>query len=328
MHCEIVIPGLFAAAKGLRLPAAETLVARGREASSQAQSLERWLLEAFGIEEELCPAGALTLLAHGEDPADAAWARADPVHLQLMRERAVLVPGDAFGLSREEADALCASLNEHFHGRLALRALEPHRWVAQLSAEMALPCDSALQMAGQEIPPRRAGDVLANELQMALHGHPVNEAREARGELAINSLWLWGAGRAPAPAEGTGKAIWHSVASAEPLALGLARIASARGKALPATADAWLDRAPEEGRHLVVLDALRAPLALGDAGACAERAQALDRAWLAPLISALRSGRLGMVTLHVPDPGVSVETIRGDLRRFWRRSRALGRLTT
>jgi len=30
-----------------------------------------------------------------------------------------------------------------------------------------------------------------NELQMQLHDHPLNQAREARGELPVNSLWLW-----------------------------------------------------------------------------------------------------------------------------------------
>jgi len=41
---------------------------------------------------------------------------------------------------------------------------------------------------------------------------------------------------------------------------------------------------------------------------------------------ALRAGRIGMVTVHVPDSpdGASFETIRGDLRRFWRRPKALG----
>jgi hypothetical protein len=30
-----------------------------------------------------------------------------------------------------------------------------------------------------------------------------------------------------------------------------------------------------------------------------------------------------MLSLHVPDAGFSVETARGDLRRFWRRPKAL-----
>ena len=32
------------------------------------------------------------------------------------------------------------------------------------------------------------------ELQMVMHDHPVNRARERAGRLAANSLWLWGGG--------------------------------------------------------------------------------------------------------------------------------------
>jgi len=32
-----------------------------------------------------------------------------------------------------------------------------------------------------------------------------------------------------------------------------------------------------------------------------------------------------MLSLHVPDAAASFETVRGDLRRFWRRRRALER---
>jgi len=42
---------------------------------------------------------------------------------------------------------------------------------------------------------------------------------------------------------------------------------------------------------------------------------------------ALRAGRIGMVTVHVPDAedARAFETIGGDLRRIWRRPRALDR---
>ena len=42
-----------------------------------------------------------------------------------------------------------------------------------------------------------------------------------------------------------------------------------------------------------------------------------------PLLAALRSGHIDVITVHVPDASVSFETIRGDLRRFWRRPRPL-----
>ena len=110
----------------------------------------------------------------------------------------------------------------------------------------------------------------------------------------------------------------------DPIALGLARLAGARHRRLPARADAWLEAAPEDGRHLVLLDALRAPLALGHTAAYGESIAALESEWFAPLLAALRAGRVGMVTVHVPDcAGASFEIIRGDLRRFWRRPRAL-----
>ena len=74
------------------------------------------------------------------------------------------------------------------------------------------------------------------------------------------------------------------------------------------SAEDWLAGLPEDGRHLAVLE-----------GTAAE----LEEAWFVPLLVALRGGRLGMVTLHVPAAGLAVETTRSDLRRFWRRPRAV-----
>ena len=38
---------------------------------------------------------------------------------------------------------------------------------------------------------------LLSEIEMSLHNHNVNLEREKEGELPINSLWLWGSGKAP-----------------------------------------------------------------------------------------------------------------------------------
>ena len=327
MHCELVIPSLFAAPRALRLPALELLLARGRSSSEPSQSLERWLADAFGLGDAL-PAGALTLLAGGGEPGESSWARADPVHLRLMRERLVLVPAAAFAISQLEAEALCASLNHHFKGVLELHPLEPQRWCARLDEAFVIEAAAPLEEAGRDVGlgTARAGaagrlHAVLNEVQMLLHAHPVNEAREERGEPAINSLWLWGAGRLPAVAP----AHWQGVLADDPVALGLARSAGARRRLLPESAAAWLERAPDDGRHLVVLDALRVPLALAQEPEYRERLAALEREWFAPLLAALRAGRIGMLSVHVPDaePGASFETVRGDLRRFWRRPRAI-----
>ena len=85
------------------------------------------------------------------------------------------------------------------------------------------------------------------------------------------------------------------------------------------------DLLPEDGRHLALLDRLRVPLALAESGEYQEELARLERDWFAPLLARLRQGRVGMVTIHVPDGAecVAYETIRGDLRRFWRRPKAL-----
>jgi len=324
MHCELAVPGLLSADAPARCPALELLLARGRETESDPASLERWLAASFGLDDDASlPMGALTLLAAGRDPGAERWVRADPVHLRLLRDRMVLVPAAAFDLSSEEAIALCATLNRHFEGRLEIDPIEPRRWGARLSSDVPLAAESPLDMAGRALAPGRPGDALLNEAQMALHEHPVNEAREARGEPAVNSLWLWGAGAAPRDLE----AHWQSVSADEPASLGLARIAGLRGRPLAADAQTWLGRLPEDGRHLAVLDVLRAPLALGDTEAFAGRLQALETKWFAPLLDALRDGRIGMLTVRVPDAGASFETIRGDLRRFWKRAKPLKRRT-
>src|SRR5437879_10475343 len=45
---------------------------------------------------------------------------------------------------------------------------------------------------------------------------------------------------------------------------------------------------------------------------CSSDLEVLERGWFAPLLAALRAGRIGMVTIHVPDApdGASFETIR------------------
>jgi hypothetical protein len=329
MHCELVVPGLFAAAGAARLPALELLLARGRCTSQEPRSLEEWLQQTFGVPDEPLAAGALTLLGAGGEPSGYRWARADPVHLQLLRDRLVLVPAAALGIARAEGEALRDALNAHFGERLELRIADTERWVAKLAQAEPLGAQAPLALAGRDVAsalPAASGSAahrLLNEAQMVLHSHPVNEAREARGAPAVNSVWLWGGAALPR----LGPPRWHSVTAADPLVLGFGRAAGIRHRALAARGDAWLERAPDDGRHLVVLDALRVPLALGEDDACRLALSALERDWFAPLLGALRAGRIGMLTIQVPDApeAVAVETIRGDLRRFWRRPKALAR---
>jgi hypothetical protein len=344
MHCELLIPALLDADQAgatPRLAALERLLARGRRSEvesdgNQAPGTEHWLARAFGCDEPL-PAGALSVLADGEkagvEPGDALWLRADPIHLAIEREHATIVPSAAFSLTREEAEALCETLNAHFAAELTIYALHPERWCARLAVRIAPPvARSPLALARlplkEHLPAGDAGKRwhgLLNEAQMLLHDHPVNAAREARGLPAVNSLWFWGAGRLSERAAARSDSRFDSVCADDPLARGRARRAGIARRALPRDAAAWLAGSSAEGVQLVVLDGLCAPQALGDTQGYGARLQEIDARWCAPLLAALGAGRIGMLTIHAPEAGLSFETTRGDLRRFWRRARPLER---
>jgi len=326
MHCELVVPALFASRDLPRLPAVELLIARGRATHRDAGPLEDWLAEAFSIEPRPLAAGALSIHAAAEERDAAAWwARADPVHLRLEGDRPTLIPAAGFDIRQQEAQGMVASLNQHFGAEASFIALGPGQWCVQLASEAPFCGPAPVELAGQAVDAHLRGRreaAFLTEIQMVLHEHPANREREGRGEPPVNSLWLWGSGRLPASVE----APWHSVTTNDLAAAGIAKLAGVRSSGVPADANEWLERAPEEGRHLIVLEQLRAAFSLDGSQAQAARLGELEARWFAPLLGALRAGRLGMLTLHAPEAGVSWETIRGDLRRFWRRARPLGAL--
>ena len=308
MHCELIVPALMppgeeaaAALADLRLPSLELLLARSRRTSDETIPLECWLAQSFGgDEDDEIPAGALTLAASGGAAGDATWMRADPAHLRLNRDELVLVPATAFGVRPDETQSLAETLNRHFSGELTFYPLSGERWCVRIDGipAAALRTKTPAEVAGRDINrhlPSGEGAMrwhgLLNEIQMLLHEHPVNEAREARGDPVVNSVWLWGAGVLPAEAE----APWQSATADDPIALGYAKVAGLRHRLLPSNAGEWLERLPEDGRQLVVLDTLRLPFALGDFEGWRLRITELEERWFVPLQAALK----GLSLIHI-----------------------------
>src|SRR5690606_16353949 len=84
----------------------------------------------------------------------------------------------------------------------------PLRWYVAHESLSELPTASIDRVIGRNVdrwlpgePQARLLRRLQNEVQMLLYTHPLNEAREARGALPVNSFWLSGCGRHQAGAE-------------------------------------------------------------------------------------------------------------------------------
>src|SRR5882762_4395362 len=320
MHCDLYIPDFFSA-EGLppadSLAAAETLIARGRRRRMAPVSPEAWLFERFGVASQRdWPVAPYTLLADGGAPERYYWMRADPVHLQVGRDNLGLADSTAFDVSRDESEALVDTLNRHFGQRMLFYPMRPARWYVRFEKAPDIQTTPAAAARGVAIDEKLPSGLdalrfhaLMNEAQMLLHEHPVNTEREARGEPALNSIWFWGGGVIDAAKARP----FSTVVGDDPLARGLALAAGIPARALPRDARSMLAGLADEGVVLVVLDSPR-EAQLG------ERRTALERDWFVPLLAALRSGRIGMLTLHLGsvDSLLEVETVRSDLRYFWR----------
>ncbi|MCI0401319.1 MAG: hypothetical protein L0Z68_08485 [Gammaproteobacteria bacterium] len=338
----LFIPGLFgplsASEEGafnleLRLPALQLLFARARLVPVLGKPVEYALCGLFGVtwpEPSAPPIAALTRLS---DPGTGAggveiWMRADPVHLSPDRNGVLLLDSSAFSLGETEAIELGAELQALFAdigGRLEVAS--PSQWYLALSVIPRVYTRTLTEAVGRDIhgfmptgPDQRRWHQLINEVQMVLHGSAVNAAREARGELAVNSLWFWGSGRLPEPPERR----WSHLYSDDPLARGLAIFTRTPIDGLPTGADAVLAGAPAGSDVLVaVTEGLRYSH-YPDNDLWRDFIVRVEQDWLQPLLAALKSQELACLTVRTGDP-VDFEIDRRALWRWWRRPKPIGR---
>ena len=205
----------------LQLPHLERLLSRleaaalsGSDETSLNLPHEQLLADAHGWRagDGSLPFAALWAQADGLRGATegAAWGLLTPAHWQVGREQIVLCDPSELGLDEPESRALLQAVRELFESLgWALHWGAPLRWYATHDSLEKLPTASLDRVIGRPIdawlPERLAGQPLRrlqSEVQMLLHTHPINDAREARGALPVNSFWLSGTGRSQAPVAG------------------------------------------------------------------------------------------------------------------------------
>lgn len=309
MPLTLLLAGaLWPAADGtpppLASPVLTRLLARGRTQRRALEGAAQWLCESYGVARQReWPVAPYAYAGDGGDPGTAYWLCADPVHVEVGRTGALVTPAGALGITAAEAEGLCGALNAHFTPALDFTARHPGRWYASAAQSFA-----AADAAG-----RRA---VETELQMLLHAHPVNAAREEAGLPTINSVVFSGGGVRKTPAAQPFDTVYADL----PLARGLAGAAISHA---PPTAPGDLAFEPR-ARVLVAIDPLEG------ARSWDEALGAVDTRWMAGLQQMLADGRCTEARLVLTGRTSALECtiVPSDRWRFWRRGGALAEMLT
>jgi len=279
---------------------------------------EQWLARTLGLDAGGRPAFAgAAMRAYGLDPREGTWFIVNPVHIEIARTH--LMMGDPQGLGLPDADsrALFESARPYveeaghalLYGDAQTWFLRADDWHALDTAtpEAALGMDLTDWMpAGERAAAFRR---LQNEIQILWHTHPVNAAREARRQPAVNAFWPWG-GTAAASAP------------------------ASRARLAAVDAPAWLTRLADaspadlaqfastiDGDTILVCGSV-APYALAaDWGGWVAAMGQLEAVLFAPILDSLKAGRLREVRLVLSHRDALAEFTTNAMaqRKFWRR---------
>lgn len=143
--------------------------------------------------------GLASLHAGVRNPSETVWL-AELSAITVGREGAAIAHPASFEVTPDEADALFDAVSGLWADRaisaLPLNARQWRIWLAPSANTRSLTPAAMAEMRLTDWWPQedslREWRRLLNEIQMVWHDHPVNIARAERGELPINSLWLFG----------------------------------------------------------------------------------------------------------------------------------------
>lgn len=286
--------------RGLALPSFSFIAGRATRHRDVAATWHAELARRAGLGGPL-PFAALRRGATGQ-PGNASLLCLDPVQLTFAERRLVLADPSLLALSAEESASLAAALAPTFASFGRLEPGAPGQWHLVLadgvSPPSLLPPDEAV---GEAVHDRLGGTDsnadhkawwrLLNEAQMRLHAHPVNQAREAKGQPVANSLWPWGFSPAGVP---------------------------------PQLSEAWMALRPAAftmpgSDALLLLDGLSGSRQRGDGLAWRTALEDIEGEWLTPALAAWRQRRLSALDLLIPDidGGLRLHLGQSERWRFW-----------
>lgn len=307
MQLHLVVPGLCGPLADLdpldANPAIDELIkllARADQNNhlnnQQANGFHAVLAELFQLDtNKPLPSAELTLLGYdAEHPSEYGnkytpghWFHADPVHLLADIDQAFLRDAESLDIDVAESKQLLETVSQHFsEDGLQWLAMSKDHWFLRKDDATDIKTTPLFDVIGRNINffmPEGEDEWywkrFLNESQMLFHQSEVNVARDRRGLLPVNSLWLWGEGSLPEVGQTKIKKIYTD----NKLSRGLAKHHSIECSALD-NVTAVSDSIAYTQQPLVVLDELFTISCYGDSGAWLERFEPFFKHWLQPLI--------------------------------------------
>lgn len=294
MHLHLVLPSLLALPREV-LSASSALAALASRAlppRHEPRGLDAVVLATAGLPRDT-PLAPLAARGAGLAMASGTIARADPITMVAGRDD-VLLGGRVDDVSVADTQAFITLLNAHFASDgLTFIAARPDAWFVQF-ADFAVPQTTPLaQVHGALHAHQPRGEHAArwkrwnSEMQMLLHEHALNVARERDGQSPVTGVWIADAGPA-VPSAGRKAVDWFAaVGRTGDVARGLALAHACAASPPPATFTQWTATTDA----VVILSPLHT---------AAELQTATD-AWLSPTLAALDRGTLTELTIAADD---------------------------
>ena len=279
------------------------------------------LADLFGIHPEYSIT-QLSALADDGECAQGYWYRADPVHFKADIDHAIMFDHNRLAISNADAQALVTSFNQHFReDGIELRASHRHRWYLAFKTPLDIQTTWLEDAIGRNVnhflptgPDALNWKRLLNETQMLFHNHDVNIQREAKGQLSINSLWLWGEGQEP---RSLNTRNWDWVMSEEAVAKGLALWSGIKQVSLNTQHDRL---SLPDGNGMIVLDQMMGPTSYGDVQAWFDAVETICEQWFEKLHRLFITKQIQCVELYCAD-GRMFKLTPFSLLKFWRRKK-------
>ncbi len=152
--------------------------------------------------------GLAALHAGVKNPSETVWL-AELSAISVGREGATIAHPASFEVTTDEADALFDAVSglwaDQAISALPLNNRQWRIWLDPSASTRSLTPAATAEMRLTDWWPQedslREWRRLLNEIQMVWHEHPVNIARAERGEVPINSLWLFGGAKGWSPTQ-------------------------------------------------------------------------------------------------------------------------------